>query len=212
MAIFMDDALVDILIRVRELFFKYGVRSVSMDDISRDLGISKKKLYQHVKSKRELVDRLLELERRNFEVIFETHNFDGVNSIDVLLTVSKEISERFWDVSPSMTFDMKKYYPEIYTQHIETRVEFIFAQIQLNIKKGIRDGMYRGDLSTELIARLYIRRLIDIHNPEYFPEKFSFQILFDTMFDNFIRGIATEEGINYYERQKGQVNFRKENR
>lgn len=208
----MDDSLIEILVRVRELFFKYGVRSVSMEDISRDLGVSKKKLYQFVRSKKELVSRLLELERRNFEIIFEKYNFDGVNSIDVLLTVSKEISDRFWDVSPSMTFDMKKYYPEIYNQHIETRVEFIFAQIQLNIKKGIRDGMYRDDLSTELIARLYIRRLIDIHNPEYFPEKFSFQTLFDTMFDNFIRGIATEGGINYYEQQKGKVKFKKQNR
>lgn len=181
-----------------------------MDDISRDLGISKKKLYQFVRSKHELVSRLLELERRNFEIIFEKHNFDGVNSIDVLLTVSKEISERFWDVSPSMTFDMKKYYPEIYNQHIENRVEFIFAQIQLNIKKGIRDGMYRDDLSTELIARLYIRRLIDIHNPEYFPGKFSFQTLFETMFDNFVRGIGTQKGISYYEHQKGKVKFKKE--
>jgi len=208
----MDDSLIEILVRVRELFFKFGVRSVSMEDISRDLGVSKKKLYQLVRSKKELVSRLLELERRNFEIIFEKYNFDGVNSIDVLLTVSKEISDRFWDVSPSMTFDMKKYYPEIYNQHIETRVEFIFAQIQLNIKKGIRDGMYRDDLSTELIARLYIRRLIDIHNPEYFPEKFSFKTLFDTMFDNFIRGIATEGGINYYEQQKGKVKFKKQNR
>jgi len=208
----MNSSLIDILVRVRELFFKYGVRSVSMDDISRDLGISKKKLYMFVRSKHELVSRLLELERRNFEIIFEKYNFDGVNSIDVLLTVSKEISDRFWDVSPSMTFDMKKYYPEIYTQHIDNRVEFIFAQIQLNIKKGIRDGMYRDDLSTELIARLYIRRLIDIHNPEYFPDKFSFQILFDTMFDNFIRGIATEKGTNYYEQQKGKVKFKKQNK
>ena len=205
----MDASLIDVLERVRELFFKYGVRSVSMDDISRDLGISKKKLYQFVRSKRELVSRLLELERRNFEIIFEKYNFDGVNSIDVLLIVSKEISDRFWDVSPSMTFDLKKYYPEIYTQHIDNRVEFIYVQIQLNIKKGIRDGMYRDDLSTELIARLYIRRLIDIHNPEFFPGKFSFQTLFDTMFDNFIRGIATEKGINYYEQQKGKVKFKK---
>lgn len=181
-----------------------------MDDICRDLGISKKKLYQHFRSKHELVSGLLALERKNFEVIFEQHNFDGVNAIDVLLIVSKEISERFWDVSPSMTFDLKKYYPEIYTRHIDERVEFIFAQIQLNIKKGIRDGMYRNDFSTELIARLYIRRLIDIHNPEYFPGKFSFQVLFDTMFDNFVRGIGTEMGVAYYEQQKGKVKFKKQ--
>ncbi len=206
----LDSSVMDVLERVRELFFKYGVRSVSMDDICRDLGISKKKLYQIFKNKHDLVSRLLELERRSFEVIFEKHNFDGVNSIDVLLIVSKEISDRFWDISPSMTFDLKKYYPAIYTKHIDDRVEFIFAQIQLNIKKGIRDGMYRDDLSIELIARLYIRRLIDIHNPEFLPAgKFSFQTLFNTMFDNFIRGIATKKGISYYEKQKGKMNFKK---
>jgi TetR/AcrR family transcriptional regulator, cholesterol catabolism regulator len=74
----MDKALIDILERVRELFYKYGVRSVSVDDICRDLGVSKKKLYQFVTSKTALVAKLLELERQNFEVIFERNNFEGL--------------------------------------------------------------------------------------------------------------------------------------
>jgi len=181
-----------------------------MDDVCRDIGISRKKLYQHFTGKQDLVEKLLEQERRNFEVIFETNNFDGVNSIDVLLIVSKEVSDRFWDISPSMTFDLKKYYPETYNRHIEERIEFIFSQIQLNLKKGIKLGMYRNDLSIELISRIYIRRLMDIHNPEFFPpEKFSFNILFDVMFDNFIRGIATEEGIRHYEEEKSKLVFNK---
>jgi TetR/AcrR family transcriptional regulator, cholesterol catabolism regulator len=206
----MDKALIDILERVRELFFKYGVRSVSIDDICRDIGISKKKLYQLVHSKNELVEKLLELERENFEIIFETNNFDGINAIDILLTVSREVGDRFWDVSPSMTFDLKKYYPDIYLKHIEERIEFIYGKIQVNIQKGINQGIYRDDLSIELVARLYIRRLIDLHNPEFFPaDKFSFQTLFDVMFDNFIRGIANDKGTAYYERQKRKVNFKK---
>jgi len=206
----MDKVLVDILERVRELFFKYGVRSISIDDICRDLGISKKKLYLHVTSKSELVKKLLELERQNFEIIFDTHNFEGVNAIDILLIVSRELGDRFRDVSPSMTFDLKKYYPEIYHQHVEDRIEFIYNKIQINLQKGISQGMYRDDLSIELVARLYIRRLIDLHNPEFFPaEKFSFQTLFDVMFDNFIRGIANVKGIEYYEKQKRKVNFKK---
>ena len=69
--------------------------------------------------------------------------------------------------------------------------------------------MYRGDLSIELVARLYIRRLIDLHNPEFFPaDKFSFQTLFDVMFDNFIRGIANERGIEYYEKQKHKLTLK----
>ncbi len=206
----MDKSLVDILERVRELFFKYGVRSVSIEDICRDLGFSKKKLYQHVASKNELVTKLLELERQNFEIIFDRNNFDGINAIDILLTVSREIGERFWDISPSMTFDLKKYYPDVYHKHIEERIEFISQKIQINIQKGISQGMYRDDLSIELVARLYIRRLIDLHNPEFFPaEKFSFLTLFDTMFDNFIRGISNEKGIAHYEKQMCNVNFKK---
>jgi len=209
----MDSTLTDVLERVRELFFKYGVRSVSMDDICRDVGISKKKLYQLFSSKNELVEKLLELERENFEIIFDTYNFEGVNAIDILLTVSKEVGERFRDVSPSMTFDLKKYYPDIYFKHIDERINFIFKKIQINLEKGINQGVYRDDLSVELVARLYIRRLIDLHNPEFFPaDKFSFHTLFEAMFDNFIRGIANPKGIEYYEKQKRKVNFNKFNK
>lgn len=206
----MDNTLKDILEKVRELFFKYGVRSVSIDDICRELGISKKKLYEFVSSKHELVAKLLELERQNFEVIFEQYNFEGVNAIDILLTVSKEIGENFRDISPSMTFDLKKYYPEIYHHHVDERIEFIFKKIQINLTKGISQGIYRTDLSVELIARLYIRRLMDLHNPEFFPaEKFSFRTLYDVMIDNFIRGIATETGLAYYEAKRTNLNFKK---
>jgi AcrR family transcriptional regulator len=205
----MEKAETGILERVRDLFYKYGVRSISMEDICRDAGISKKKLYAHFNSKKELVRKLLELERHNFEVIFDTTRFDGVNAIDILLEVSKEIGERFKDISPSMTFDMKKYYPEIYRNHVDERTEFIFDKIKINLQKGINQGMYRNDLSVELVARLYIRRLLDLHNPEIFPsDKFSFQTLFDVMFENFIRGIANENGISYYEQQKSKVKFK----
>ncbi|MDP4281580.1 MAG: TetR/AcrR family transcriptional regulator [Bacteroidota bacterium] len=206
----MENSTSEILEKVRELFYKYGVRSVSMDDITRDLGIPKKKLYTYFKSKTELVEKLLELERQNFEIIFDTYNFEGVNAIDILLIVSKEIGGRFRDVSPSMTFDLLKYYPDIYRKHIDDRTEFIYEKIKINLEKGINQGVYRDDLSVELLARLYIRRLLDLHNPEFFPaEKFSFQTLFEVMFDNFIRGIANQKGIEYYEKQKIKVNFNK---
>ncbi len=205
----MEKEVIDILERVRELFYKYGVRSISMEDICRDIGISKKKLYLFFESKNQLVEKLLELERQNFEIIFDTHNFEGVNAIDILLTVSQDIGERFRDVTPSLTFDLKKYYPETYRKHVDERTEFIFNKIQINLQKGINQGMYRDDLSIELVSRLYIRRLLDLHDPEVFPaDKFSFQTLFDVMFDNFIRGITNENGIRYYEQQKNKVKFK----
>ena len=183
-----------------------------MEDIYHDIGITRKKLHQYASNKQDLVRKLLERERRSFEIIFEKYTFDGVNAIDVLLTVSREIGEHFTDISPSMTFDLKKYYPDIYHHHVDERIEFIFQKIQLNLQKGITQGVYRDDLSTELVARLYIRRLIDLHNPEFFPaDKFSFKTLFDVMFDTFIRGIVNEKGIVYYEQQILKEDFKKFN-
>jgi len=205
----MEQSIVEILERVRDLFFKYGVRSMSMDDICHEIGISRKKLHNHFLSKNDLVEKLLDLEREHFEIIFNTDRFDGdVNAIDILLMVSKEVSNKFTDISPSMTFDLKKYYPDIYHKHVEDRIEFVFEKIRINLVKGINQGVYRDDLTVELVSRLYIRRLMDLHNPEFFPpEKFSFQTLFDVMFDNFIRGIANEKGIEYYEKQKKKISF-----
>jgi len=68
--------------------------------------------------------------------------------------------------------------------------------------------MYREDLSVELVARLYISRLIDIHNPDFFPPaRFSFSMLFDVMFESFIRSIAKIEGIKYFEEKIKTLEF-----
>ncbi len=198
----MDKKLQEIIEKARNLSFTYGIKNMSIDDMCNKLGISKKTFYKYFKNKTDLVEKVLEFERERFKSIFVEYDFEGVNAIDILLTVSKEIALRFKDVTPSLTFELKKYYPELYQKHFEARIDFIFEKIKINLTKGINQGIYRDDLSIELIARLYISRLIDIHDPEFFPpEKYSFEIFFDVMFENFIRGIAKPEGIKYYEKQ-----------
>ncbi len=198
----MDVKLERILEKARDVSFTYGIRSMSMDDISRKLGISKSTLYKYVKNKTDLVEKVLEFEREGFKRIFDEHDFEGVNAIDILLTVSKEVSKNFINVNPAITFDLKKYYPELYQKHIDQRINFIYEKIKINLQKGISQGMYREDLSIELAARLYISRLLDLHNEELFPpKKFSFQTLFNFMFENWIRGISKPEGIAHFEEQ-----------
>ncbi|MCD4771843.1 MAG: TetR/AcrR family transcriptional regulator [Bacteroidales bacterium] len=198
----MDKKLKEILVKARDISFTYGIRSMSMDDISRKLGISKSTLYKHVKNKTDLVAKVLEFERYGFKNIFDEYDFEGINAIDILFTVSKEVSKNFQNVIPSITFELKKYYPKLYKQHIDIRTNFIYEKIKINLQKGINQGMYREDFSIELAARLYISRLIDLHNPEFFPhEKFKFKTFFDFMFESWIRGIAKPEGIVYFEKQ-----------
>ena len=204
----MDDQMRDIIISVRELALKYGIQDISLAQITQKLNISPARMQKYFKNESDLVKKVLEFERDSFKIIFDEYNFAEVNAIDILLTVSKEIATRFTSLTPSISVELKKYYPEIYQLHLELRIEFIFEKIKINIEKGIRQGMYREDLSIELIARLYISRLIDLHNPDFFPpDKFSFATLFEVMFENFIRGICNNEGIKYYKKQKKSMKF-----
>jgi hypothetical protein len=192
-----------IIEKIRAYPFEQGIGQLTIAELSEKINVPESKVRKYVKDEAELVRKVLEFERESFKVIFDVHNFEGVNAIDILLTVSKEMAMKFRNLSPALTFDLKKYYPSIYQEHINERIEFIFNKIQINLEKGIRQGIYRDDLSIELISRLYISRLIDIHDPNFFPpEKYSFEMLFNVMFDSFVRSIAKPEGLAYYEKKK----------
>jgi hypothetical protein len=204
----MDERLLEILKKIRYTAKKKKLVDFSFTEIEEKTGIKKKEIKELVKDEEELVEKLLEIERQKFEEIFLVHDFEGWNAIDILLTVSKELAKNFLLISPAITIHLKEKYPKIYQEHFDKRLEFIFGKIQINITKGINGGMYREDLSIELLSRLYLSRLIDIHNPDLFPpEKFSFEMLFEVMFEDLVRSIAKPEGIAYFEEKIKSVKF-----
>lgn len=204
----MDSNLKTILHNIRELSIRRGIKNLTIEEICRELKIPVQTLYDHVDNETELVIMILDLERKNLQEIFEKYPYNGENAIDLLLSVGREISEQFKDITLTISLDLQRFFPEIYHHHLELRTQYIFNKIKNNLEHGIRQGNYRSDLSTELLSRLYISRLIDLHNPLLFPpEDFSFNIIFDVMIDNFIRGIATEQGIAHYETRIKAMEF-----
>ncbi len=204
----MEDHFREILKKIRYSAKERKLKDLSFKKIERELGVPEAEIRKYVSSEKELIEKLLELERQKFEAIFLSHNFEGVNAIDILLTVSKEVAKDFVLVSPAITVNLKEKYPVIYQEHFDKRIQFVFDKIQINITKGVSQGIYRDDLSIELLARLYISRLIDIHNPDLFPpEKFSFETLFEVMFEDLIRSIGKPEGIAYFEKKRKTVKF-----
>jgi len=206
----MDDQLKSILSRVRFLAIEEGIENISINSICTKLDISRENLYKYIKDELDLVEKVLEFERESFKIIFDKYNFDGMNAIDILMIVSKEMAARYYDLTPTISRSLKQRYPTVYQDHFQKRSDFIFQKIQINLQKGISQGMYRSDLSIQLIARLYMSRLIDIHNEEIFPsDKFSFSTLFEVMFESFVRSIATPEGLQYFESKKNKMDFNK---
>jgi len=205
----MDSTLRGIIEKFRDyLYNQNGNAIISFEEIAAKTGYPVGVISKYAANEAELVEKVLDYERHSFEEIFNIYTFDGVNAIDVLLMVSKEVKDKFIDISPSVTFVLKHHFPEIYHEHFIRRRDFIFEKIQLNLSKGIRQGMYRDDLSVELIARLYLSRLIDLHNPDFFPaEEFSIDTIFKEMFESLIRSIAKPEGLAYFENKKKDYGF-----
>ncbi|MCY1635586.1 hypothetical protein [Marinifilum sp. D737] len=198
----MDKEFVQVIEKVRTFLLKNGLKDFSFEKI-KDFGVTHEDISKFVDSKEELVEKILEYERKSFEAIFLEYNFEGQNAIDILFIVSQEINDKFEHVTPSITMELEQYFPEIYAKHMEDRMEFIFDKIQINIQKGIAQGMYRSDLSDEMVGRMYLSRLEDMHNPDlYPPERFKFGTIYDTMIDEFVKSIATDEGLSYYRQRK----------
>mgnify|MGYP000853729280 CR=1 FL=1 len=204
----MKGELVEILKIVRAILIKDGVKYLNLKSVADKSGLSIEELQRFFEDDKELITQLLEFERHAFKEIFDENDFEGVNAIDIMMFVGKELSDKYDYITPSYSTDIKKYFPDIYEEHFQSRTDFIFNKIQINLTKGISQGMYRSDLSIDLLSRLYISRLWDIHNEDFFPpEKFSFDTLYEFMFDNLIRSIATVEGLNYYKKMIKKTKF-----
>jgi TetR/AcrR family transcriptional regulator, cholesterol catabolism regulator len=198
----MNEELKNILLKVRELYMKYGIKSITMDDVARELGISKKTLYQYVIDKDDLVGKFIdnEIALRQAQICkcFGT----GLNAIEELFEISVFMNRLTRDQNPVTDYDLKKYYPQHYQKTLTARREGIFNYILLNLKKGVKEGLYRSEMNKEIIAKLYLSRAENTHLSDLFSkEEFTSIKIFTELLSYHIRGIATEKGINILEKK-----------
>ncbi|MFM9986721.1 MAG: TetR/AcrR family transcriptional regulator [Flavobacteriales bacterium] len=182
----------------RDVFMKYGIKSVNMDDMARHLSMSKKTLYQYVCDKDELVRKAVlghgELEDAEIRQVCGK----GLNAIDELLEIMHWVVDMLQNVHPSIVFDLQKYHPEVFGEMLENRHRSIYDCMYLNMKKGQREGLYRKDFNVEAIAKVYIGRIDMIFDQKLFPAKdWSLSQVYLEMFKYHIRGIASEKGLEY---------------
>ncbi|OQX77820.1 MAG: hypothetical protein B6D61_06570 [Bacteroidetes bacterium 4484_249] len=190
------------------IFTESGLRNVSMDDISRSLGISKKTLYQFVDNKVDLLKKInIYIERLIINRIEELDKME-LNAIDVLLEMSKIANAKHFKINPKITFEFRKYYPQVFNDYIGIKRDLIVNHIKKNIDKGINEGLYRPELNKDIVAQLYFQKIEDFHKLENVDfESFSYEKVFEVMFENHIRGIANSKGIEYFEKRKEILNF-----
>jgi AcrR family transcriptional regulator len=198
----------EILMKSHSIFSQNGIRNVSMDDLCRMMGISKKTLYKYVSNKNDLLKKTLEQLHTHVVDKIEEIKGKNLNAIDCLLETSKAASENQMHTNPVIIFELKKYYPEVYNEYISRKKDTIVGILQENIEMGIKQGLYRHDLNKEIVAHLYFKKIQDfLSNENDDTRNFSCATIFETMFENHIRGISNKTGIEYFEKQKAKLNY-----
>lgn len=190
-----------ILIKVEEMFMRYGIKSVTMDDISRDLGISKKTLYQVVGNKAELLQlvfqRHIEEEIAAMEVIVK----ESKDAIEEILKIAEYITQLLREMSPKVLYDLQKYYRNIWNMMESLHRQYIYSIILTNIERGVKELLYREDLKGGIIARLYVGCNSLIVDEDVFSlREYNKEQLFVEHIRYHIYGIASKKGLRLLEK------------
>ena len=187
-----------ILQAAHELFGKYGIRSVTMDELARELSISKKTLYQYFKNKEDLVTQLIHYFLADEMSRCEKIHAEAGNAIDEMLKMANYIISHLKMMNPTTMYDIQKYYPAVWQLLEKHRTEFVYSVVLDNLKKGMKEGIYRKNINAKVIAKLYIVHIEVFADNHFFKQnKLKPVDIYTEMFKYHIYGIASEKGIQY---------------
>ncbi len=191
-----------ILKGAEELFFKYGIKSITMDDISKHLAISKKTIYMYFEDKNEVVETLMRARLKFDECEMNQTTKESKNVIEEFFRIMKHIDSMFSQMNPNLFYDLQKYHPDSWKLFKNFKEECIERTVENSIKRGIKEGLVRSDIDTKIIARMRMETLEMGLNPEMFPpDKFKILDVQLALLDHFLHGICTLKGhklINKY--------------
>lgn len=191
----MNEKKLEIVKKVWELYRQYGIRSVTMDDVVKELGISKKTLYQYFNDKTEMVHDVMEYDyaskKQDFSECFDKKD----NAVEELINYSLVQLSMITSHRPSLIYDLKKYYPDLFNKFQDKKREQMLNGLLMNLQRGKAEGLYRKEINEELIARLNLTRVEGMLNSKLFRlEELMSKEFFREAFTYHAYGIVSDEG------------------
>jgi len=184
-----------ILETASRMFRTYGIKSVTMFDISRECGVSKKTVYEHFKDKEELVQDGVRFLLNRHEQHLEDFRQHSANAIEELLKEVEYIEQVGNTINPVMLFEMQKYLPDIWKDVEVFKQERLLQAITANLERGMREGLYRKDLKLNIMARTRLLQLDMAFEPSQFSvAQFNMHEVMKEIATHFILGVTTMKG------------------
>jgi AcrR family transcriptional regulator len=192
------------------LFWRYGIKSVTMDDIARDLGISKRTIYQHYSDKEAILALVINEELNSQKCELEKLDERAENPIEQLIYSSVQMREAMANMNPTFLYDLKKYYPAAWELFQTYKHEYIIKSLRDNLIKGIELGLYRPEIDVDVLSVLRVEQVVMGFDPTiYPPKKFNLVHIQMQFLLHFLRGVLSEKGFEYYNtiKDKSAIEF-----
>jgi TetR/AcrR family transcriptional regulator, cholesterol catabolism regulator len=185
-----------IINKTRELFFRYGIKSITMDDIANHLGMSKKTIYAAFPDKKALLERMvqdyLDFHKHDTQCQFE----DSANAIEYILRASSMGVAFVETINPAFLYDMQKYYGDLWQRFEEYRHKEIRADVYNTFSRGITEGLFREDLDIDIVVSMHMQHIDMLIEPTHLKGiQKSMREVMRTMILTFLNGICTPKGI-----------------
>ena len=196
-----------------DLVMQYGIRSVSMDDIAANLGMSKKTIYQCFKDKDELVEAVV-------DDIIDTNQYAckadierSENAVHEIFLVMDMMAEMFKSMNPSILHDMQKYHPAAFTKFKKHKNEFLYDVCTKNLQRGVKEELYRPEIAVDILCRYRVETMFIPFNPQFQQSlKHSLAMIEEEILIHFLFGLVSPKGykqITKYMEQKTKTPIKK---
>jgi TetR/AcrR family transcriptional regulator, cholesterol catabolism regulator len=204
-----------IRIKADEMFMQFGIRSVSMDDIATQLGMSKKTIYQYFSDKDELVDAVVndELDHTQRDCLKCREN--SKDAIEEMLLTMEQIHEQFRNMNPMVLFDLEKFHQKSFQKFLNHKHEFLYKVIKANIERGIAEELYRTEINIEVLTKYRLEGMMIPFNIFVFPPgRYNLADVTQETMEHFLFGLTTLKGhkqiLKYKQERVKKLNHEKQ--
>jgi TetR/AcrR family transcriptional regulator, cholesterol catabolism regulator len=190
-----------VMMKSYELFKRYGIRSVTMDEIAVQCGMSKKTVYQAFADKDSLIGAIMDFHIKHAETNCISAKLESENAIHEIFLSLDWVHKMFDGVNPALLFDLRKYHSSVYMRLEDHKRKFLYDIFKKNFERGIEEGVYREDIKIDIMVPLRIHTMTLVFDHDLFPtSKYTLYDIDKEITLHGLYGMATTKGIKLIEK------------
>lgn len=192
--------------KAEELFMQFGIRSVSMDDIATQVGMSKKTIYHYFVDKDELVDAVIDTNITCMQDDCMHCKTDAKDAVHEMFITMERVIEQFSNMNPMLLYDLEKFHFKSYQRFVDHKNTFMMKMIVKNIKWGMQEELYRPEINVEILAKFRLESMMISYDMHIFPpSRFTIIEVTKEIILHYLYGLASIKGHKLIQKYNQQL-------